>query len=212
MKQSDCTNHRSPINKPRVLDLGRVSKPRALRPSRRNGRSGATNWRESRGNVLFNAFGTVQALLLSSLRFLRPRSSRGEGAEQPRNDIDSWPQTRQFREPGQALFRARTQSVRIHEQSVSAFSPRNQARPGTGTVRGNATVATVRELATATATNYPQSVRSSERFASANWLGTQSVRERGPAKNYPRCCIAVSFLPRVGFSICLQSLSTYEFV
>ncbi|MBC8126423.1 MAG: hypothetical protein H8M99_04655 [Gloeobacteraceae cyanobacterium ES-bin-144] len=84
---------------------------------------------------------------------------------------------------------------------MSAFSPRTQARPRIGRVLGTAAASTVRESAAATDSNCPQTVRSLELSTSANWSRAQSVRERGPATNCPRRCIAVSILPPIIFPV-----------
>jgi hypothetical protein len=141
-------------------------------------------------------FKTGHALPLAGARLLRPRSSRGEHAEHPREVSGSWPQTRQIRDLYPAGNKTRTQTVRVREQSMSTFSPRKQARPRTGRVLGNAAASIVRESAAATDSNCPQPVRSRELSTSANWSRAQSVREHGPATNCPRRCIAVSILPR----------------
>ena len=107
-------------------------------------------------------FKTGHALPLAGARLLRPRGSRGEHAEHPRDVSGSWPRARQIRDLDSAGNRTRTRTVLVRELSVSAFSPRKQTRPRTGRVLGNAADSTVREPAAATATNCPQAVRSRE--------------------------------------------------
>ena len=82
---------------------------------------------------------------------------------------------------------------------MSAFSPRQQSCPRTVHVHAQATASIVREQATAADVNCPQTVRSREQSTSANWSRTRFVRDRGPAKNHPRRCIAVSILPSIQF-------------
>ena len=147
MKQSDCTNHRTQTNWPRASDLERLNKPRASRPSRRNWQAGAINCCKRGGSVFLNVFKPVQALLLSSLRFLGPRSSRGEYAELPSNITDSWPQTRQFHERGQAQYRAQAQIICVREQSTPMLRPRHQARQQTVRIRELTTASTFRKHA-----------------------------------------------------------------
>ena len=90
-------------------------------------------------------FNTRHALLLSELRFLRPRSNRGEGAEWPRNCIDLSPQTRRIQEREQVALQTRTRTVRVRGQSTATFPP------GTRTVQGRDD-----GLAFAADTSFPQ--------------------------------------------------------
>ena len=154
-------------------------------------------------------FKTGHALPLAGARLLRPRSSRGEHAEHPRKVSSVWPQTRQIRDRNSVGERTCPRTVHIREQSVSAFSPRKQARPQTVRVLGNATASPIRKSAAATDTNCPQTVRSRELSTSANWSRAQSVRERGPAKNCPNHRIAVSILPPINFPVRIQTIPAY---
>ena len=157
-------------------------------------------------------FKTGHALPLAGARLLRPRGSRGEHAEHPREMSGSWPRARQIRDFDLVENRTWTQTVRVREQSMSAFSPRKQTRPRTGHVLGNATASTVRESAAATAINCPQTVRSRELSTSANSPHPRSIRERGLAKNYPRRCIAVSILPPINFKVRIHIIPAYDLV
>ena len=157
-------------------------------------------------------FKTGHALPLAGARLLRPRSSRGEHAECPHEVSGSWPRARQIRDHDSAENKTRTQTARVREQSVSAFSPRKQARPRTGRVLGNAADLAVRESAAATDSNCPQTVRSRELSTSPNWSRTHSVRERGPAKNCPHHRIAVSILPPINFPVCIQTIPAYDLI
>ena len=157
-------------------------------------------------------FKTGHALPLAGARLLRPRGSRGEHAEYPREVSGSWPRARQIRDLDSVVNRTRTQTVRVREQSMSAFSPRKQARPRKGRVLGNAAASTVRESAAATDSNCPQTVRSRELSTSSNWSRAQSVRERGPATNCRRGCIAVSILPPIIFPVHIHITPAYDLV
>lgn len=157
-------------------------------------------------------FKTGHALPLAGARLLRPRGSRGEHAEYPREVSGSWPRARQIRDLDSAENRARTQIVRVRDLSVSAFSPRKQARPRTGCVLGNAADSAVRESAAATDSNCPQTVRSRELSTAPSWSRTHSVRERGPAKNCPHHRIAVSILPPINFPVCIQTIPAYDLI
>ena len=155
-------------------------------------------------------FKTGHALPLAGARLLRPRGSRGEHAEYPRKMSGSWPRARQIRDHDSAENKTRTQTVRVRELSVSAFSPRKQTHPRTGRVLGNAADSTVREPAAATDSHCPQPVRNRELSTSPNWSRAQSVRERGPATNCPRRCIAVSIFPPINFPVCIQTIPAYD--
>jgi uncharacterized membrane protein len=60
--------------------------------------------------------------------------------------------------------------------------------------------------------NRPQTIRSREQSASVNWSQTQFVRDREPAMNDPRCCIAVSAWVSANFLVLIQIISPYEHV
>jgi hypothetical protein len=162
--------------------------------------------------VFLIMFKTGHALPLAGARLLRPRGSRGEHAGCPRKLIGSWPQARQIRDPDLGGERTCPRTIHIREQSVSAFSPRKQARPRTGRVLGNAAASTVREPAAVTATNCPQTVRCRELSTSPNWSRAQSVREHGPATNCPRRCIAVSIPPPIIFPVHIRITPAYDLV
>ena len=157
-------------------------------------------------------FKTGHALPLVVTRILRPRSSRGEGADCPREVCGSWPRTRQIRDLDSGGDRPRTKTFRVHELSVSAFSPRQQPCPQTIHVRAQATALIVREQAAAMDADCPQTVRSREQSTSANWSRTQSVRDRGLAKICPRRGIAVSVLPPIHFAIHVRIIPSHDFI
>ncbi len=74
-------------------------------------------------------FNTRYALLLSWLRFLRPRNNRGMGAEDPRNLIDFWPQTRPILGHKPPTIQTRTRLFHVRGQSTVTISPRTRAWP-----------------------------------------------------------------------------------
>ena len=157
-------------------------------------------------------FNTGHALPLAGARLLRPRGNRGEHAEYPCEVSGSWPRARQIRNHDSAENKTRTQTVRVREQSVSAFSPRKQARPRIGRVLGKAAASTVREPAAATATHCPQTVRSRKLSTSANSQSARTVREHGLAKNYPHHRIAVSISPPINFRVRIQTIPAYDLI
>ena len=99
--------------------------------------------------MFLNEFKSVQAILLSSLRVLRPRNSRGESVNQPGNMNCSRPLTRRIRELEQAQNRSQSRSIHVREQSASAFSPRQHARQQSVRVRGKGVVSTGWQMAAA---------------------------------------------------------------
>jgi len=122
------------------------------------------------------------------------------------------PQTRLIRELEQFLYGTRKRIVRIHKQSASANSPRQQAR--SQTVRGlaQAMASIFRERATAANANCPQTVRSRGQSKFVNWSRTQFVRNRGPATIDPRPRIVVSAWVTANFPVFIQITSPYEHV
>ena len=157
-------------------------------------------------------FKTGHALPLVDTRFLRPRSSRGESADCPREVCGSWPRTRQIRDLDSGGDRPRTGTFRVHELFVSAFSPRPQSRPQKIHVRAQATALIVREQAAAMDADCPQTVRSRELSTTANWSRPQSVRERGLAKSCPRRRIAVSILPPIHFPVHVRIIPSHDLI
>ncbi len=157
-------------------------------------------------------FKTGHALPLAGARLLRPRIGRSEHAEYPRNVSGSWPQTRQIRDLDSVENRPRAQSVRVREQSVSAFSPRPQSRSQTVRVLGKAAASIVRELAAATATDCPQTLRSRELSTSTNSQSARTDREHGLARSHPRRCLVVSIPPPIHFPVRIQINPAYVLV
>ena len=157
-------------------------------------------------------FKTGHALPLASARLLRPRSNRGEHAEYPHELSGSWPLARQIRDHDSAEDMTRAQTVRVREQSVSAFSPRKQAQTQTVRVPGKAAASIVRAPAAVTDLNCPQTVRSRELSTSANLQRPRAVHEMRLAKNYPRYCIAVAILPQISFPVRIQINPAYVLV
>ena len=157
-------------------------------------------------------FKTGHALPLVDTRFLRPRSSRGESADCPREVGGTWPRTRQIRDLDSAGDRTRTGTFRVHELSVSAFSPRPQSRPRSIHVHAQATASIVRGQAAAVDADCPQTVHSRELSTSANSSRPQSVREHGLAKSCPHRCIAVSISPPIHFLIHVRIIPSHGLI
>jgi hypothetical protein len=188
------------------------NKPAGFSPSPRSWNNGVTSWCNKGGNVFLIMFKKGQALLLPGGRFLSPRNGRGEGAEQPRNIGDSWPQTRPFRERGQSQCRARTQIIRVREQSISAFRPRQQAWQQTVRIHGFATAFTVRKKELAVAISCPQSVRRLETSTPMNLPQTGIGRAFQQATNRPQHHIAISVFPPTSFPVHIQIIPTYVLI
>lgn len=164
------------------------------------------------GSVFLIMFKTGHALPLVDTRFLRPRCSRGESADCPREVCGSWPRTRQIRDLDSAGDRPRTGTFPVHELSVSAFSPRKQPCPRTIHVHAQATALIVREQATAVDADCPQTVRSRELSTTANWSRPQSVHEHGLSKNCPLHCIRVFILPPIYFPIHVRIIPSHDLI
>lgn len=157
-------------------------------------------------------FKTRHALLLPRGRFLSPRNGRDEGAEQPRNEMDSWPQTRQFREREQARRRTRAKTVHVHEQSATALNPRQRVGQQTVRIRVIASASTVRKQASAQSTRYPQAVRSLELSVPMNSPQTGIALTFQQAANCPRRRIVVVIAPDVSFPVRIINIPFYVHV
>jgi hypothetical protein len=162
--------------------------------------------------VFLIMFNTGQALPLRERRTWCPRMSRSGHADCPRNIGRLWTWHQPVHGLDSAENRLRTGTFRVREQSASAFSPRQQLCPRTIHVRAQVTASIVREQATATDVNCPQTVRSREQSTSANWSRTRFVCERGPAKSDPRRRIAVSAWVSANFPVFIQIISPHEHV
>lgn len=99
------------------------------------------------GYALLISFSTGHALPLLGRRSGRPRKCRGKDAERPRKNRASdarwphfWPMPRTGSGQSVPLCRPWTRTVRVHGQSVSAFSPRPRAHPHTVRTSGHPTV------------------------------------------------------------------------
>ena len=159
--------------------------------------------------MLRTVFNRGQALPLGFTRFLRPRSSRGEAANQPRDMNRPRPQTRQIREREPAEGSPQSRLIHVREQSMSAPSPRPQARSQTVRIRERITVSTVRGQARAAATNCPQTVRSLALPMSANSSRTRIRRDPGLAGNCPRRRILVSLSWPAHFPVRLRFILSF---
>lgn len=157
-------------------------------------------------------FNTGQALPLRERRTWCPRMSRGRHAEYPREINRSWTWHRPVHGLDSAWDRPQTGRFRVRERSMSAFSPRQQSWPRTIHVHAQAAASIVREQATVTDVDRPQTVRSRDQSMSANWSRTRFVRDRGPAKNHPLRCIAVSILPPIYFPIHVQIIPAHVLI
>lgn len=160
-------------------------------------------------HIIFNI---GQALPLRERRLWCPRIGRGGHAEFPRNITHFWTWNRPVHGLDSAGNRTRTETFRVREQFVSAFSPRQQSCPRIIHVHAQATALIVRERAAAMDVNCPQTVRSREQSTSANWLRTQSVRKRGLAKIYPRRCIVVYMSPPINFQVRIRITPAYVLI
>ena len=157
-------------------------------------------------------FKTGHALPLRERRTWCPRMSRDGHAAFPRNIGRSWTWHRPVHGLDSAGNRTRTGTFRVREQSVSAFSPRQQSWSRTIHVHAQATASIVREHSAAADVNCPQTVHGHELSMSENWLRTQSVRRRGLARNYPRRCIVVSILSPINFPVHIRIIPAHVLI
>ncbi len=157
-------------------------------------------------------FNTGQALPLRERRTWCPRMCRGGHAEYPHEINRSWTWHWPVHGLDSAGDRTRTGTFRVREQSVSAFSPRQQSWPRTIHVQAEVTASIVREQATVADVNCPQTVRSRGQSTSPNWSRTRFVRDRGLAKNYLHRCIVVSILPSINFPVHVRIIPAHVLI
>jgi len=142
--------------------------------------------------VLRTMFNRGHALPLDLTRLLRPRISRGRHAERPREISVPWPEPWHVHDRSPVGNSPRTRFIRVREQSMSAHSPRPQARSHTVRIRKRITVSTVRGQALAADTTCPETVRSLALSMSANSARPRIRRDPRLARNCPRRRILVS--------------------
>jgi len=157
-------------------------------------------------------FKTGHALPLVGTRNLRPRSNRGEGAGQLRKVCALWPRMRQIHGLDSARNGMWTQTLRVPEQSVSAFRPRPQSRPQTIRILDYAPASTVPKPAEAVDSHCPQTVRSLELSTTAHLSRPRAVRELRLAENFHRRHIDVSISPPINFPVCIQIIPAYVLI
>src|SRR6266480_1625358 len=168
---------------PRASNPKPSNKLLASRPSWPNWKAGETNCGNRTGSVLLNVFNLMYAEPLDVTRILCPRIGRGGNAEHPREINVPWPQPWHVHKLSLVGNSPRTRFVRVRELSMSALSPRPQARSQTVRIREHIAILTVRDQALAADTNCPQTVRSLELSTSANWSRTRILHEPRLAKN-----------------------------
>lgn len=178
----------------------------------RNRKSGAMNFPKIAGNMIPIMFKRVEALPLRWRRILRPRMSRGEGAECPRKVCGTWPQTRQIHDLNPVRNRTWTQSVRVHLLSAFTFSACPRPRPKTNPARAQAMTSIIREPVATEKADCPQTVRRRGLSTTTNSSRAQSVRELGPVISCPLHHLTVSIGPPRSFSIHIQIIPSHELV
>ena len=157
-------------------------------------------------------FNSGQALPLPGGTFSWPRIGRGEGRGWLRDMHRSWPQTRPDHGHDLVQCRPRTQSVRVRNQSASAFCPRQHSHSQTVRIHGQAMASIVQERASASVADCPQPDQSRKPSTPANWPRTRFVRSRRPAMYYARRSIALSAWASTHFPVQIQMIPFYEHV
>ena len=165
-------------------------------------------WRPTEFPSLFR----THALPLPGGRFLRPRMSRGAGAERLRNSDCSWPHTRPIRELKQPPHRAHKRNVRVRERCATANNSWQQARSQAVRIREVATAVTVRESALAMGLKSPLAIRRHNFSIPANPAKTLTIRQFLPATNSPRHRSVQPTTWPTGFPNRIQAISCYEHV
>lgn len=193
-----------------VLNRDPLSRPPVFRPSLRSWSNGATSCSKRGGKVFLIVFKTREALPLTFVRFWRPRSSRVEGAEQPRHASDSGPRHQPVRESDWFALMTRVQKIRVRAQSATEFRPHPWAQQETVLNRSRSLASTVREQASAMKTNFPQPVRNLEPSTAPVAPHAKSINGWRLAGKRPPHRIAVSVLPTIHFTVRIRNISSHE--
>jgi len=162
--------------------------------------------------VLRSMFNIGHAEPLDVTRILCPRIGRGEHAERPREINVPWPEPWHVHKLSLVGNSPRTRFVRVRELSMSALSPRPQARSQTVRIREHIAISTVRDQALAADTNCPQTVRSLELSTSAKWSRTRPLREHRLARNCPRRGILDSISSPARFHVHIRMIASYVLI
>jgi hypothetical protein len=133
----------------------------------------------------------TQALLLSWLRFLRPRSSRGLDAECPRQCPASWPWSCPVRDHVLSETSPHPRDDRFRAQPVTVSWPCPHPRPQTVRVRGCIEVASAGIHPKSANCPCPRPVRSRAKSMTISCPFSWTVRNRIESSKCPgRGCIA----------------------
>ena len=159
--------------------------------------------------MLRSMFNIGHARPLDVTRILCPRISRGGHAERPRGINVPWPEHWPVHDRGPVGNSPRTRFVRVREQSMSALSPRPQARSQTVRIRERITVSTVRGQALLADTNCPQTVRSLAPSMSAHSSRPSIRRDHRLASNCPRRRMLASILWPARFPVRLRFILSF---
>ena len=162
--------------------------------------------------MLRTMFNRGHALPLDLTRLLRPRISRGRHAERPREISVPWPEPWHVHDRSPVGNSPRTRFIRVREQSMSALSPRPQARSHAVRIRKRITVSTVRGQALVADTTCPQTVRSLALSRSANSSQTSIRRDPRLARNCPRRRILVSISSPARFLVRVRNIPSYVLI
>ena len=168
-----------------------------------------TSFGNRTGSVFLNVFNMMYALPLDLTRLLRPRMSRGRHAERPREISVPWPEPWHVHDRSPVGNSPRTRFIRVRELSMSALSPRPQARSHTVRIRKRITVSTVRGQALVADTNCPQTVRSLAPSMSANSSRPRIRRDPRLARNCPRRLMLASILWPARFPVRLRFILSF---
>lgn len=164
------------------------------------------------GSVFPITFNTGQALPLVATRILRPRMSRGESTEQPRNIIGSRPRQQPVRELGLSRHRAHPRAVHVREQSAIAFCPRPQTRQGTVLRHEQASASANREQAAAAPRTQLPSVHDLGRSTSSTAPPTRTFHGSHLATGSLTQRIRVSVPPPTQFPVHIHFIPAYGLV
>lgn len=200
----------SAINTQLALKRDPLSRLPAFILSRHSWSNGATSCSNRGGKVFLIVFKTREALPLTFVRFWRPRRSRGEGAEPPRNASDSGPRHQPIHESDSPAHKVHVRTLHVRARSATAFRPHTWAQQETVPNRSHSLASTFREQASAMKANFPQPVRNLESSASSVASHIKSISNSRLAGKRPPHRIAVSVLPPIHFTVRIRSISSHE--
>ena len=158
------------------------------------------------------SFRTRQALPLVFTRLLCPRSGRDGSSKRSRNSRCTWPRTRQIRDLDLSAVGISPRPIRVHEQVLSALSPRSAKRSRMRCTHERNASSKVLKRTVATHTDCPRTVHDLGLSTFSNSPRTKLFQEPQLAKNCPGRRIVVTMSSTKVYRVNIRIISSYVLI